>query len=152
MRWTDEATWDDTLVWDDTDTMESVSAVETTASANAPPAVDTMELIRRSVPAKLAVMGGLTADSEITDLLPDNIYLDKIIIAEGAGNSGQLSCGTSAGGFEIFTSESVLASDKIPINVNRIIPVGSSIFLHDAGTGDTWNSMTVTIYFLYWEL
>lgn len=152
MRWHDSATWDDTLVWDDTDTMDAIASSEALTLVEVPEKADTVRLIGTLVPAKMVDYGPVTADAEIASILPPRCFLDKILVIETAGHTGQISGGTSSGGVELFMSVGIAGSDATSINVGKFIETQGSIFLHDGSTDDDWNSMSVDVYFLYWKL
>jgi hypothetical protein len=152
MRWNDGATWNDLLIWTDSDDMAVISATSTTIPISRPIQIDTVGLIRSMMPSELMASGEITGDVELTGLIPDRTYIDKIIILNTTANAGQISAGTSAGGFQLFTSHAIAASGETVISIAKYISTLSSVFLHDDGAGDVWNSMSLSIYLINWKL
>lgn len=154
MPWMDESNWDDLTVWSDTDDLDNVTETKTSL----PTIQDTRENTVRTFPPAVPVPGtisqtiALTTDTQVTDLFPQNSIIDKIIFVETTGNTGQISCGITDGGFEVFTGETITGSTQTILTLNKFIPDGSALYFHAEGAGDTWNSMSATAYIIIWSL
>ena len=112
----------------------------------------TLKLISDSNSIKINQLNGITSDIGITEVVQDRTYLDKIIIIEKSHNTGQLSAGTTASGMDVFISAGIAGHDATVIPVAKYFAVSTPIYIHHAGQDDTWNSMQIDIYFLFFKL
>lgn len=155
MTWNDSSSWIDTMVWIDSDGL-SVVFPDEVVNPNPNPTViapvDPVGFIQQLIPLSIVGYGLYTSDTEIASSIPAGMYLDKIIVIESAGHTGQISGGINSGGVELFSSAGIAGSDSTAIDISKYFPEAESIFLHHAGDGDAWNSMEISIYLLLFRL
>jgi hypothetical protein len=90
----------------------------------------------------------VAADYFWAGVIPAGYMLETLLFDETTGHAPILSCGTTAGGNDIFTSESLQAGAFTSVYVNKVWSklTATSIYIHDGGVGDTWNSAGLNIY------
>ena len=91
----------------------------------------------------------VTADTAtLTFFSADRLYT-HLIVKNSTANACQISGGTTSGGFELFTSQTIAANETraIPLNggAGLATTAVTALYLHDGGDGDTWNSASLTV-------
>lgn len=96
---------------------------------------------------KIVGRTGLTSDTTLTDIIPAGWAIDKIYLTESASSDCQLSLGLTSSGGEIFNSEAVTAGGTVRIIATHPgnVSTATTLYLHDNGSGDMWNSATIQI-------
>lgn len=98
----------------------------------------------------LVLRAGLNADTTLTDIVPAGYMLAYIIFQEKAGNTPVLDLGTTAGNSEVFSGQSMTASDLTTIIVTRVfsLTAATTLYLNDDDPGSGWAGGVVDAYFV----
>jgi len=90
----------------------------------------------------------VAADYIWAGVIPAGYMLETLLFDETTGHSPILTCGTTAGGSDIFTSETLQSGAFTSISVNKIYSksTAKSIYFHTSVVGDTWNNAGLNIY------
>jgi hypothetical protein len=97
---------------------------------------------------------GIGADSKQTGIIDDTVFptffasgrlFTHLIVTNNTATAIQISGGTTSGGFELFTSESISANQVKAIPLAGAYGLSTSavtaFYIHHAGVDDTWNSI-----------
>lgn len=101
------------------------------------PANHTEKVIKKSV----------TGDTLWADIVPVGYLLERMIFEETAGNQAILDMGTADGANDVFTGETIAASDITVIEINKMFSssVVQTLDLNDDQAGSSWNSASIDI-------
>jgi hypothetical protein len=90
----------------------------------------------------------IVADTTFTDCVPAGYILEYVVFDNSTGQSAVLSCGTSAGAYDVFQSWGINANGltSIPVGKTLSLSVVKSLFVNDDQDGDTWNGANLDMY------
>lgn len=88
---------------------------------------------------------------DVTDdfnvIIPLGYLVEFVVFENLTANTAQISCGTSATSFECFQSEAIGTNiTTVLVNSGFSMTVGTVIYFHHTGTGDSWNSVTANLH------
>jgi hypothetical protein len=88
---------------------------------------------------------------DVTDdfnvIIPLGYLVEFVVFENLTANTAQISCGSSATTFECFQSEAMGTNlNAVVVNKGFSMTVGTVIYFHHAGTGDSWNSVTANVH------
>jgi hypothetical protein len=96
------------------------------------------------------VITGITGDYTWTDAVPAGYMVEYVLFEESAGETGQISIGTTAGTTNVMQSEAIAGGGLTVVDrINqRMISLhtATTLYINHAGDGDAWNDMNLTIY------
>ena len=77
--------------------------------------------------------------------------LEVMSFEETAGNEAILSLGSSDGAADVFTGQTIAASGITTITINKYFSssLAQSLDLNADQSGDTWNSSSMTVIFIF---
>lgn len=89
-----------------------------------------------------------TDDYTWTNAIPAGYMLESIVFDETTGHSPILSCGTTAGGDDVFSSETLAAGAFTCIDVMKLFSkvTATTLYIHDSISGNTWNGAGGNFY------
>ena len=89
----------------------------------------------------------VTGDTLWTNIIPAGYLLEVMAFEETAGNEAILSLGSTDGGNDIFTGQTIEASGITTITINKYFSssAAQSLDLNADQSGDTWNSSSMTV-------
>jgi hypothetical protein len=89
----------------------------------------------------------ITGDTLWTDIIPAGYMLESIVFEETAGNTATLDLGTTDGGNDVFTGQTITASDITTIVINKVFSMtdDTDLDLNDDQPSSSWNSASVDV-------
>ncbi len=102
------------------------------------------------------VYTGITNDTTI--VVPGGYMLECIMFLNSTANVATISCGTTAGGTEVFINATINGSGTYygitnqTINNTFNLSSNTTLYIHDNAPGDSWNSANVSIYLILRKL
>jgi hypothetical protein len=91
-----------------------------------------------------------TADFSVANAVPAGQMVELIVFVNSVNNTASLSCGSTSGGSECFTSEGIRANGITTIAVNKTFSMtaATTLYIHHANTDDNWNAITTDVYII----
>lgn len=92
----------------------------------------------------------ITEDTLTEDLIPSNYMLEAIIFENTTANEAILDAGTSDGGNDIFTEQTIAASTITTIVINKVFSttLATDFDINDTQVGSDWNSASLNMTFI----
>ena len=101
----------------------------------------------------------ISSDQLFVSLLPGNYRFNSVVFVNHFDLWAQLSMGVTPGGVECFgnqgmdpTSSATKGITTITVNKTFSLTTPTTLYLHHAGLGDTWNGTTFDIEFIFDKL
>lgn len=101
-------------------------------------------------PVNQVVHLAITEDTLTEDLIPARYMLEKIVFENTTANEAILDAGTTDGGNDIFSEQTIAASTITTIVLNKMFSstLDTDFDLNDTQTGSDWNSASLNITFI----
>jgi len=92
----------------------------------------------------------ITEDTLIDDLIPANYMLEAIVFENTTANEAILDAGTTDGGNDIFSGQTITASTITTIVINKVfsLSIATDFDINDTQSGSDWNSASVNMTFI----
>lgn len=147
--WRDLAYWQDGLTVYDAGTVDAAIVTEETEVR---PVVNGIPksrgYIAEQVTSTFSVLKFVDQTTDFTLTIPAGYKVDDVTMYNKTAAACQLSFGTTATGTQIYAGFAIASSETITMTINRMVsPVSdTTVYIHHAGAGDTWNGCTVNFY------
>lgn len=105
----------------------------------------TAKSYNQTVPVSFA---DITAAIEFEDVVPAGYILEYVVFDNSTGQDAQISCGSTAGGYDVFQSYGIQPNGLTSIPVGRALSMSAatSLFLNVAQHDDTFNGVSLDMY------